>query len=51
MAADIRNPVTVFGTGQMRDDNLSMTNFNGSFVVTFYTPNGHFAPIAASGCP
>ena len=46
-----QGPVTVFGTGQVGGDNLSMTNFSGSFVVTFYHPSNHFALIAASGCP
>jgi hypothetical protein len=48
-------PVTVFGTGTHDGTSqISLTNFNGSFVVTrsggLPPPDGVATQIAASGC-
>jgi hypothetical protein len=45
-----QGPNTVFAHAYASGDKVSMTNFNGSFVVSLYDSAAHLTRVAASGC-
>lgn len=49
----VDGPVSLFSTGPQAQAEISLTNLNGSFVMTAFNANGTqvATQIAASGCP
>lgn len=46
-----QGPDTVFPHTYATGDEVSLTNFGGSFVVSLYNASANSTQIAASGCP
>jgi hypothetical protein len=47
----VKGPVQVFAHSRASDDYTSMTNLDGSFVVSLYIAANHQTLVSASGCP
>jgi hypothetical protein len=46
-----QGPAQVFAHTYSGGDEVSLTSFNGSFVISLYSANVHSTQVAASGCP